>query len=175
MLLPEVAHASGFDLAVFDRVLDCAPAVQPCLLPTIWTVQEKKIYIAEPTLLHALADTSPRSTVVTITGQLRCVVDIFSLERGMAFQVVEHSMAHLFLVVIHLCRVHGSVTRVESMLDGCRGFAAGHQVHAKMDLGHGQAIVELDARRKGRCTVRHGPEHLRQEMYTDRNMRQWKD
>jgi hypothetical protein len=89
-------------------------------------MQQKQINIPQPTLFHRLADTLPHSLVAfLITRQFTRVVDIFSLELRVRFQVFENGGADFALVVVHLRGVESAVARFESVADCIAGFAAG--------------------------------------------------
>jgi len=159
MLFAKVTDAAYPHLTSVYGIFHSPPALQPVPLPTIRTMQEEEINIPETTLLHAPRNTLPRSLIIRITRKLGRVMYILSLELRMRVEEVQNRGTDLLLITIHLSRVYGSVTGFESVFDGIVGFGPGHEVHPKMDVGHGEAIVQLDARGKSDRLVGHSALH----------------
>jgi hypothetical protein len=105
MLDSVVAYASNPDLADFDGVLDGSPAVQPGLLATVGGVQQKKVDVAQPTVLDRLLDGFAGRVVGAVGRQLGSEVYVLALQTlriGFTGQVVCDCFSGLLLIVVHL-------------------------------------------------------------------------
>ena len=81
MLHPKVADTSALHLSLLNGIFDRSPAFQSLRLPTIWTMQQKQIDVAEPALLDGLFDRFSRRLVGRVGCQLRREVHVFPFQR----------------------------------------------------------------------------------------------
>lgn len=159
MLLAKVADTAYLDLAGIDSIFHSPPALQSIPLTAIRAMQQEQIDIPQSTLFHTPSNALPRCIIVGVTRKLGRVMYVLSLQLRMRFQPVQYCGADLLLVSIHLRRIHCAVACIERVLDGVCGFGAGHEVDSQVNMGHREAIVQLDAGGEGDCLVGHSALH----------------
>lgn len=141
----KITDTSRHHLAVQHRILHALPTIQSLPLPTVWTMQQIQINISQPALLQALLYRLSRLVVPVIRHELRRKPDVFPPQIHILrrLQKLLDWVPNLFLVTIPLCGVDTSIAVLESDLDGVFGFLAFRHIHAEVDAGHFDTIVEL--------------------------------
>ena len=81
MLDAKVADTSGLHLSILNSVFDSLPAFQSFDCPTIRTVQQEEIDVAETALLYRLFDGLSCGIVRSVGRQFGCEMDVFSFQR----------------------------------------------------------------------------------------------